>query len=144
MFSWTRSEVTPFVSFDYIYLHQQKFSETGAQSLNLHVNATDYAMARTEIGTYLSRCTAPLFFSFKMSYIREDRFQGAHYRAHLTDTDCTFNVRGMNPHRNLFSPGLTLTYTAFAQALQISFSAEAEVGKHYWNQNTSLQGVYHF
>lgn len=141
-------ELKPFLSLDYIYLYQQSFEETGAEGLNLDVYSADYGMFRSELGVNGSTCISKpknkLLIDAKLSWIREERFFGANYEAKFKGTDCTYKVKGMNPDRSLFSPGITGTYLSQDGDFVVSVGYEAEIGGHSLNQNVSGQAVFKF
>jgi fibronectin-binding autotransporter adhesin len=141
-------DVQPYVSINYTYLCQNEFREHGANSLNLIVNPSSYHLMRDEGGLILSKSfnldNSQIVIAGKCAYIREERFGGNKYRAKFVDTTGGFTVKGMNPSRNLFSPGLTLTFAEKSACWYSSFSYSAEIASQLFDQNISCQLNYKF
>ena len=140
--------LNPFVSADYIYLHQNGFKEHGAQSLNLHVKSSNSDYLRGEAGINFNGCidkgSAKWVPNVKFGVIREWRFKGKHYETELTGADCTFTVSGLNPDRTLFAPGASITALLCDERLAFSAAYDGEFGEHYWDQNVNFQLGYSF
>lgn len=134
---------TPYLSTEYQYLHQNSFEEAFADSLNLAVESSNYQMLRSEVGINFAHCFAlpkySVWLKGKLSYIREDRFTGEKYTAQFVGTDTTFTSKGLNPNRNLFSPGFSLGVVSPEERLRISLKFDAELDGSYWDQNLSWQ-----
>ncbi len=136
----------PFVGFDYLYLHQNGFKETGGTSLNLIVQSQTAQMLRSEVGLEY----ATTFFSgnwrwvpeIGLSYVNEARFEGKNLHAQYVNTDCTFTVSGLSPTRNLFVPSFEIS--AFSDRTSINFTYEGEFVDKYWNQNVLFHWAYRF
>jgi|GEM_PF-2167433 len=141
-------EVSPFAMADYITMHQDSFTERGAKSLNLDVEDSMYNLLRSEGGLSLNQCFWHYHLQYllhlKLSYVREDRWQGQTYRANLVDTGCTFRVKGVNPTRNIFAPSLGLTITKWNSKIQISMLYDGEFSRHYRNHNGNLELIVPF
>jgi fibronectin-binding autotransporter adhesin len=98
---YSRLIFSPFISIDYIYLHESAFKEKGAQSLNLQVKGKNSNLLSNEIGMQLSpRFKSSVIPFIQFSAIRESRFKGKYERASLQD-GCSLAVIGLNPSRTL-------------------------------------------
>lgn len=134
--------VQPFIRFDYVYLNQKRSSEYDANSLNMVVAGKNNHFFRGETGVYVSKCLnfdcAKFMVDTKLAYVYETQLNNNNYRAGFRNLTCRFNVKGLNPTRNLFAPGISLTYLTHCD--QISFSARynAEIERHYQLQEASF------
>ncbi len=141
-------EIRPFDQVDYIYLHENSFTEKGAQSLDLHVGSKESKMLRNELGLGFARCFTRKTWKFvpdvKFSWVREIRFQGKHYTAEFVGTDVPFTVSGMKPNRSLFSPGAALTGYHMDDKLIWSLFYDGEFGKHFTDHNAGVEFSYRF
>lgn len=140
--------INPFVSVDYIFLHQNGFKERGAQSLNLRLNKTRSNYVRGEAGLNINSCfereNSRWVPQLTLGVIREWRPNGKHYSSRLSGIDCTFRTTGLSPNRTLFTPGASLTGLFCCNRLSVELSYDAEIGSHYWDQNVNLQLGYSF
>lgn len=144
-----RLEFRPFLSTEYLYMHWQAFHEGGADSVDLEVDSSNYTMLRSEAGLYFNRCfklrsRAKIRFGGKLSYIREDRFQGESFKAHFASIPEEFTVNGLNPDRNLFSPAATFVYIAKTGQGRFIIDYEAEIGKQFADQNIRFEYAFRF
>lgn len=141
-------QLAPFASIDFIYLRQEGFREKGASTLDLAIKRSRAELLREEAGLNVGYCFFPkgahLFLQGKASYIREDRFRGKTYRARLKGQNGRFTVSGLQPDRNLFSPGISGTYVTEDNRFQTSVGYTAEFGSHYVDQNVQVQLLYAF
>lgn len=140
--------INPFVSFDYIFLHQSGFKESGAKSLNLHIKKTHTNYVRGEAGLNINGCfeteNSRWVPQLTLGVIREWRPGGKHYFSRLSGLDCTFKTTGLSPDRTLFTPGASVTALFCDERLSVELSYDAEFGRHFWDQNVNLQLGYSF
>jgi outer membrane autotransporter protein len=141
--------VTPFLSGDWVYLHESSFNEKGAKSLNLEVKDKNYTYLRGEFGLDLRRCITfnkdRLVPFIKISGIREVRSEGSHYTAQLRSADeGYFTVRGMNPTRWLVSPGAGFNAILDQERVNFSIRYDGEFGEHFSDNIISGQVTYRF
>jgi outer membrane autotransporter protein len=138
----------PYISADYIYLHQKGFKEKGAPGLNLHVNSGNSSVFRGEAGFHLNGCFKNSWGKWipdlKFGCVREWRFKGKYYHVELIDAAASFAVEGLNPDRTLFSPGISLMGLFFQEAMSFSISYDSEFGKHFRDQSVNVQLGYSF
>ncbi|MBI2742412.1 MAG: autotransporter domain-containing protein [Chlamydiales bacterium] len=134
---------------DYVFLHQNSFTEKGAKSLNLSVKSSRSTLWREELGLEATRCITlksskwiPLV---KLGVVQENRPSGGHYSASFHDTSCcTFTVKGLNPNHTLVAPSIALTGLWFDDRLVATVRYDAELGHKYQNQRGNLQVGYAF
>jgi autotransporter-associated beta strand protein len=135
---WDVVEIRPFVCFDYLFLHENGFTEHGAKSLNLHVRHSDSTMLRSEAGINLARCFrikhGVWIPEVRFSVIRENRFHGNHYRSNFIDEPGSFVVTGLSPDRTLYSPGAGLTGAFYDGRLSMSVYYDGAFGDGYNDQ----------
>ena len=132
----------PFARVDYAHVHEQGYSEDGAQSLDLKIHSKNSNMWRTEIGLDASRC-----FAFKSSkwipaayasWVYEDH-NGNHLLARFKGFSCEFDVHGIKPHRNLFGTGASITGLFWKDRISAALIYDAVVASRYWEQQASLR-----
>jgi uncharacterized protein with beta-barrel porin domain len=148
LFKWKSAEIRPFALVDYTYLHQNRFSETGAESLDLTVDAHNADLLRGEIGLNFSKCAAfnfgKVILDLSFSGIREQRFFGTTYTATLAGSPTPFSDTGINPSRTLISPGAAFTVLGCGDALAFSFRYTGEFGSRYSEQRGVVELGYGF
>jgi fibronectin-binding autotransporter adhesin len=145
---WEVVEIRPFVSFDYLFLHEDGFKERGAKSINLQVRHSDSTMLRSEAGINLSRCfrvTEGVWVpEVRFSVIRENRFHGKHYRSNFVCQPGSFVVKGLYPDRTLYSPGAGLTGAFYYEKLSASLYYDGEFGDGYDDQTVTAEFSWKF
>lgn len=142
----------PFISLDYLYLHEDSFKEHGADSLDLHVSRKKDNFLRSEIGLFTSYCMkfdqGKFIPEVKLSYVHESHFKNKRYTAFFNDipaNSCgTFTVDTTPRDRNLFNPEIGFNVWLLQDALSISAYYEAEVGSKYTQQEARLHFEYRF
>lgn len=123
-----------FGSLDYAYLNQERFSESGANSLNLDVRTQVSNMLQGEIGTFFlktfvfsSRCVSPyLGFSYVVKVPLSDGTILSSFRGQ----DQTFKVETTNQTLQFFSPKVALKVST-KRCLSITLEAMAELSGQY-------------
>jgi autotransporter-associated beta strand protein len=147
-FKQNQLTVMPYFSSDAIYLHQEKFYEYGAQSLDLNVMAANSQYYREEVGLDLQKCllwpNLNGVAGIQFSYIREIRPQGENLTAQFRELDCHFTVKGFYPSRNLFSPKVSLEIRGLKDQLVLGFVYSGLFGKHFYDQDLNLRIGYSF
>jgi len=127
--------IFPFANLDYIYLSQDSFKEHGARSLDLHVLSKHYDYLRPEggLGVGYKGCyeDIALMFDLSASYIHEFRFKGKQTKAGFESTDCTFSVRGPNPHNSLISPTARFRLSLPSNGFSLGLGYHGEFGRHF-------------
>lgn len=146
---FTRISLYPFVSGDYLYSHEGAYTETGAQSLNLHVKETNAQMARFETGLRASHCSMctqnSLSLDLKASWIREFRFEGAHNTSTFSEVCCcTFTTQGYFPDRNLLGISAQIRGYFLNDVLSLSVGYDGELGSKSYDQAVDLHAEFKF
>jgi autotransporter-associated beta strand protein len=140
--------LSPFVHFDYLFLHEGGFKEHGAKSLDLVVKSKNSDLLRSELGLAANRCFSfasnKVSPSFKLSVIRESRFQGKHYTARLNNTDENFRVKGMNPSRTLGGASAGFVFLIPDENCTLSTQWTGEFAPHFYNHLFSLEWITKF
>lgn len=136
-------EVRPFGSFDYQYGYEAGFAESGAQSLNLVVQAIHPEMMRFEAGIESAKC---LFFrrffavpTFRLGWIREIRTQGAAYVSALTGQGGSFQVSGLYPCQTLVDVGLSLMLRSAEASTTFVMAYDGSFGDRFIENSVSGQ-----
>lgn len=148
LFKFKNFELSPFGMIDYVHLHQNSFTERGAESLDLKVREKNANMLRAEAGLFGAYCVARETWKVrpfaKVSWVREVRFEGKHEKASFVDTNCTFEVTGLYPDRTLVAPGAGLTMFFNQDRIAVDLNYEGEFGAHYMDNKANLQISYGF
>lgn len=138
----------PFLTIDYIYIHENDYTENGAKSIDLHVNAQNSDLLRDEIGAYFGYKIENENFYFcpevKLSCVREDRFTGKNIHAQFVNSHAGFEVSGFTPDRTLISPGASMTFSWPKRNFSAAFHYNGEFGDHWYNQIGSAEFLYWF
>lgn len=138
-----RGFLGPYFSSDYVYLQQNKFTETGADSLDLTVNARHTQMLRSEAGIEIGislpmqerGCFAPTLF---FSGINESYLATHHYVANFIGEDPSFAVRTYNKPIFLFAPALDLNFS-FGSRFEFSVRYGAELNQSITKQKGDIR-----
>ena len=142
-FQWT-----PYINLDYVTLHQQSYTETGAKSLNLRVKTKNGTLFQGEGGILLTTkccsCTGVFVPTIKLAYINQTPFSSRNYHASFVNSSCSFTGKGRDFERSLFAPGLILTYQRFSCMMDASLFYDAEIGNRYWAQDVGLNISFRF
>ncbi len=140
--------IRPFVGYDYAFLHENGFTETGAKSLNLDVQSSTSHLWRGEAGFNFAKCVTrgcmKWVSDIKASYVREQRLGGETYTANFVNQSCFFTVTGLHPDRDLFDFAIGVTGYFLDDRLTTSLRYEGEYGHGIMDQTGFLQLVYRF
>ena len=119
---------------DYFYLHQRRFSESGAAGLNLDVREKVSNMLRSTIGllgtyefTIRNGCWAPYI---GVSYVAKTPLSSSSYRSSFRGQDGTFSVNTTSKGVNLIAPSVGFKITK-SQGLSILIDGRAELNGDY-------------
>jgi outer membrane autotransporter protein len=141
-------QVTPYVRLDYIFLHQNGFTESGAQSLNLKVHDTNSRYFRSDAGVKMAYCRryedVAITPYIKASWIFEKQLDEAKFTAGFVHSHCKFSDNGMRPVRSLFAPSVGVTVLAYEDAFSFEFHDDVEVSKKFWENRAYLNFAYRF
>ena len=137
-FQWT-----PYVNFDYVHLHERRYTECGAGILDLEINTKNASLFQGELGVLFTTtccfCNGVFVPKLKLAYINQTPFYSKDYRASFEGSVCTFAGEGWNYERNLFAPSLALTYQNCCDSIDISLYYDAQLGNQYWTQGGGVQ-----
>ncbi len=141
--------VRPFDSFDYLAGVENSYEETGARDWNLRIRKSNAIMLRNELGLQFAGCVcvkeSKWTVSPKVSWVREVRVKGSHYRASFAGaSEFPFTVTGYFPSRNLFSPGLMIAGTMYQDRLGINFTYDGEFTGGYSAQKYTAEARFGF
>ena len=136
-------EWVPYARVDYAYVAQKAFSESHANSLNLHVRPCNSSLVQFETGIFFEhtcdyefKCFNGLLNSkLNLSYLGQYNIHSKHLETNfINNPNCLFSAQGWGMGRNLFSP--TFSFTFFPAGLRLSFEIgyTGQFGRHYWSQ----------
>ncbi len=141
-------QVTPYARLDYVFLHQNGFTESGAESLNLKVDDTNSRYFRSDLGLKFAHCRrydgVAVTPYIKASWIFEKQLDDAKFRAGFVHSSCKFNTNGLRPIRSLFGPSIGVTVLAYEDAFSFEFHDDFEVGRRFWENRVYLNFAYRF
>ena len=137
----TTAEIRPFFAVDYLYVHENGFQESGADSLNLSISATNNTLLRSEGGFNFSRCFRVSHGKWipqvRLSAVYEAfnlKSNGASYQSHFMGESGSFTVKNQNTNRTLFSPGVGISGVFFEDTMLFSLDYFGEFSRNYSNQ----------
>jgi autotransporter-associated beta strand protein len=124
---------SPFVNLDCDTLYQDKFSEHGADSLNLEVQKKSFSMLRIEEGFSISRSFVTsegrITPTAWISMVTTTPLYNRHYTSSMQGQDKSFRVWTYRSTINRLSPGIELVWsTRHGIVLSGRFSAEFGTG----------------
>jgi autotransporter-associated beta strand protein len=138
-FPFSGFTIRPFNSFDYVAQTERGFQETQSGEWDLFVKKNSSILLRNELGLQFPTCfcckASKLSITPKISWVREVRIKGGSLTASLNGSNTFFTVTGYFPDRNLLSPGLILTGSAFQDRLSVSLYYDAELRNGYSAQS---------
>ncbi len=136
-FQWT-----PYINLDYVGLHEDSYTEKGAKSLDLHVKTKNGTLFQGDGGILISTkycgCRGVFAPTLKLAYINQTPGSSKNYHANFVSSTCSFLGKGRNFERNLFSPGLALTYQRACGMVDALIYYDAEIGSRYWAQDVGF------
>lgn len=149
LFCYHTLEFRPFAGVDYVYLKEGEFSEKGADSINLKVDASDATLWRGELGVkfanvYNRQDCWKIIPELKLSYIYEGRPDGSSYTARFKQSGGSFTVKGEHPDKHLFAPGFSISYLNPAARSTFSLRWDGEFGDKYRKNSGQLEFTYNF
>lgn len=140
-------EINPFGTIEYIYLHENGYSEGDADSLDLTVQKKNSNLLRAQIGAGVSLCQQKenVIWSeeIALSYIHEQRYKGKSTTMRYTIGQHFFTVEGFLPNRNLIAPKVALT-ALFLKDLSLTARYSGEFGNKWKTQTGSLEFLWKF
>jgi outer membrane autotransporter protein len=141
-------DVRPFDALEYIYVHENGYSERGAEDFDLKIKSKNSMLLRNELGLGVAFCKIldnwNIVPDFKLSWIREWRFKGKHITGEFIDSGTSFTTIGLKSYRSLLGAGVGVTGLFVADQLQVALRYNGEFGAYYRDQNINLQISYAF
>lgn len=142
----------PYGTIDYLYLHNQSFSESGAGALNLDVGSYTSSTLRTAAGFALqvidknydeTLCISPLI---ALGWVMEWPLHRDNYTANFTGDNLSYTVRGWNETWQLLNIrfGLGITYQCFQLDGEYTAEISPDGGDPFCNQRGNFRLSYSF
>jgi len=136
------TDLVPFVSFDYVYLAQQGYSEDDARTANLHVKNRDDQLLQSQGGLqfvhkFLCRnwIIAP---NLSVSYINQTPLASRSYDVTVIRLDHEFTMDGWDFERNLGALAFSLNFLDCQGMSSFTLRYDGQYGGNYWTQTGSL------
>lgn len=119
----------PYFGADYIYLHQNRFRENGANSVNLRMKKYNQQFLKTELGSALTRswnvCGGTLTPALTLGLNTLSKLSGNHLKASLSSLPGAFSALTSNRTILQVATGIDVGYTINNQVtIFASFSGE--------------------
>ena len=136
-----------FLNIDYLYVHQQGFSEKGAGLLGMTIREKRSDLFRPELGIGFGFIapfyTDTVFGDLSVSLVREVRFTGDATDASFIGNSCTFRVHGILPGQNLICPVARFGVST-CLGLDLAVEYEGAFGKQYHQNDAKVELTYVF
>lgn len=147
VFDLNRVDIIPFGEIDYYFVHQNKFHEQGARSLNLHVKHRNSNALRVETGLRIEKtydcCGYSSFLPFgSISYVGH-RYYDKKYKSSFNNQHKDFTVFGTDQFFNQAEFGVGFAYL-FNDSFAINTSYEIAVGSKRQEQEFNFELSYRF
>jgi uncharacterized protein with beta-barrel porin domain len=141
--------VMPYLNLDYVWQHEQGYTESGAGALDLHVRKKNAMLFQGEAGVAFSTscdlCDGLFTPMLTLAYINQTPCSSRKYCANFVNSTCTFTGTGGYYERNLFAPRLALAYKDSCERINISLHYDAQVGSSkYWAQDVAFDFTIRF
>lgn len=141
-------QVAPYINLDYVLNHENSYTETGAQSLNLQVQQKNAMLFQGEAGFWLSTtyhtCNGTFTPMLTLAYINQTPCSSKNYAANFVNSSCFFTGKGGNYERNLFAPRFALIYQDKCERINISLHYDGQVNNKYWAQDIACDFTFRF
>jgi outer membrane autotransporter protein len=138
--------IRPFDAFDYITQQESRYKEKGAGPFDLVVVGKTLKMIRNELGVSFGRCfvfdKGQITGDVKFSWVREHRLKGKDTTSAFTGTDVHFTVVSSYHSRNLFAPGVSISYKY--NLFDLTAYYDGEFTHKYRDQTIGLQARFDF
>ena len=134
--------LTPMAGLAYFYLHQAPFTETGADSLNLSVQANEAQTLRSTLGARLARTfTAPsggrITPEVQVGWAHEFALDNRVINASLTELGGAFAANGFNGDTDTLLAGAGFT-AQLTNGVALSGRYHAEIGRSFASHMVNL------
>ncbi len=137
--------ISPFVDVNYFYLHQNSFTEKGADSLNLSVAKQNSALLESAVGIDISRCmwirNKSVTPFLQVSVVRESRFQGSQEKATFSGSE-EMVVKGAYPCRTLGQAEIGLNIGSSKNIPLVSFYYIGRYTNHFHDNSFACSFVF--
>jgi outer membrane autotransporter protein len=141
IFNWETTYLSPFISLDYMFLHENAFKENGANSLDLKVKNKNSDLLSSEIGMEVSHCLEYYSFFLQASMVGESRFLGRQENATFACGCCSLKVHGLYPNRLLGAVALGVNIQRpFIDCISLFY--QGKYGKRFQDHAIYLQIAY--
>lgn len=133
-----------FGNFDYLFVSQHPFTETGAGSLNMAIHAQTSDLFQPEIGTGIGFYTSfkgegNILVDFRISLVKEFRFSGQSLNANFVGSSCNFFVDGLFQNNGLICPSLHILVNGVS-----GFDLSFDIRGAYWGRYAETTGKMEF
>ncbi len=133
----------PFLDIDYIYLHQNAYTENGAQALDLHVESKGYDLLRPKAGLGASLLSCSRYGEFLLelwaSYARESRFMGKQTEGCFAAGTSYFEVSSFRPQNNLFCPAVRFVAATPSKRFSAALGYHGAFGSRFTENEGELE-----
>jgi outer membrane autotransporter protein len=136
-----------FANLTHFYLHNGSFSETGADSINLRVNAKTSNALRSEIGlsssytfNISSGCWTPYA---RISWVNKTILSSSSYRGGFRGQVGTFSASATSKGTNQWAPGVGVEF-ANQHGLSLLLNSRAEINGKMKNYSADMRMEYAF
>ena len=140
--------VEPWARADYVYLHENSYSEHGARSIDMHIKEKNSDYIRTDLGVRLAACYpqswGKVIPEVQASWVFDEQLDDGHVRTHYKGSSCQMKVTGLHPTHNLFAPGAGLTIAACGGAFTFSTHYIAEISSKFWENRLDFTFNYNW
>jgi outer membrane autotransporter protein len=141
-------QIQPYAVLDTLFLHQKSFTESGAESLDMHIHAKDSIYFQSDLGIEFSRCYATSWGlvvpELSFGWIWEKELDHGIYKAQFTGSSCTFSVSGFRPTYNLFAPRIGLIVFSTEKQFRFSCHYDPKIGRNFFQQEINVRGEWGF
>ena len=146
LYNYNNFQFQPLLRADYVFTHQNKFTEHGANSIDLNVKKTNSHYIRTDLGIKIAKCyefeTFRVIPDIKLSWVWDKQIDHSHFRSAFVDTQGGMTTSGLHPIHNLFAPGIGMTIMSNEGSFSFSGNYDAEVGQKFWENRGYLNFTY--
>lgn len=144
----SRFEWNPYINVDFIIQRERGYTESGADSLNLHVQPKNTHLLQTEVGLSFNKnyrvLNGILIPTLSVAYINQSSFSNKNYYASFANSYCMFKVEGENYEQNLFASSLVLSYQGSNDIINVSIFFDSQLGSNYWSQDIGFDLTFRF
>jgi outer membrane autotransporter protein len=142
-------DISPLVTAEYYYAHQNSFKEAGADSIDLYVDSVNNDLLRLSFGVNVAKCflwhKAKWIPEVEMSVIEQESYNKGRLRATMKgNTSDSFVVTGLNNVGTFFGIRAAITVWAWAESASFSLQYAGQFNEKYHDSQGSFQASYSF